>query len=442
MNILRTFFLIILLGGLLTPASIVAASSSHHHSKHQTKKKVAKKTSKKAAKKNSKKLVKKRKTPIISSEDFDKAYLRFLQHWQMPGSSVAILKNNTFILSRGYGWADIENHRSMTPDSVFRIASVSKAITAVAIMQLVQEGKLDLNSKVYDILNDLQPLTNAIPSHRIYSINVRNLLEMSPGWISDRGIDPMLGPWSSKMLETLHHQIPPSCETAARMMMTIPLQYTPGTQFSYSNISYCLLGLVVNKVNHISGANGYEEYVKQHLFLPYGITSMRLGDTTPGKQLENEVHYYFFDPAHSYYSNIDRLNDGLPYGQTRLLQKNFSDGGWVASAPDLARFLHALGRYDILTSKMINNMIAKPSFQMNPNNYFAKGWNVKKLYGSNFILKTGSFTGTQALVMLEENGTAYVALFNAKPSNRKIFLMQLKRLLITYAHTKHNENIT
>ena len=123
-------------------------------------------------------------------------------------------------------------------------------------------------------------------------------------------------------------------------------------------------------------------------------------------------------------------------------KKNFSDGGSVASAPDLARFLQALGRYDILTSKTMNNMIAKPSFQTNANNYFAKGWNVKKIYGNNFILKTGSFTGTQALIMLEENGTAYVALFNAKPSNRKIFLMQLKKLLITYAHTQHNENLT
>jgi N-acyl-D-amino-acid deacylase len=432
-NILRTLFLVILFSGLLTPFSI-AANSSTHPPKHHAKKKPAKKKSKK-----SKKTTQKKQTPSISSGNFDQQYLRFLQRWQIPGSSVAILKNNTFILSRGYGWADVENRRAMTPDSVFRIASVSKAITAVAIMQLVQEGKLNLNSKVYDILNDLQPLTNATPSRRIYTINVRNLLEMSPGWISDRGIDPMLGPWSSRMLETLNRQIPPSCETAARMMMTVPLQYTPGTQFSYSNISYCMLGLIINKVNHLSGANGYEEYVKQHLFLPYGITSLRIGDTTPGKPLENEVHYYFFESAHSHYSNIDRLNDGLPYGQTRLLQKNFSDGGWVASAPDLAKFLQALGRYAILTPKTMNNMIAKPSFQANSNNYFAKGWNVKNMYGNNFILKTGSFTGTQALVMLEENGTAYVALFNAKPSNRKIFLMQLKKLLIAYAHTKQTE---
>jgi N-acyl-D-amino-acid deacylase len=422
-------FFMIFMSFLSQPLLAIASSTSHHsHSIHHSKKKSSKKSKKKLSKK------KNRVTPIISSDDFDKQYTRFLRRWEIPGSSVAIIKNDKWIVSKGYGWADVLNQRPMTPDSVFRIASVSKAITAVAILQLVQEGKLSLNTKVYDILNDLTPLSNAMPARRVDDITLRNLLEMSSGWITDRGIDPMLGPWSTRMLYQLNNRIPPACDTASRMMMTTPLQYAPGTQFSYSNINYCMLGLIVNKVTHQQGYTGYENYVKQRLLSPFGITSMRIGDSTPGKQVENEVHYYFYEPKNSKYTNTDRLNDGLPYGQTQLLQKNFSDGGWLASAPDLARFVQALNHYAILTPNMIKIMMERPSFQENPNHYFAKGWNVKYVNDHRYLLKTGSFTGTQALVMLEDNGTVYVTLFNAKPSNRKIFLAQLQNILTSYSH--------
>jgi N-acyl-D-amino-acid deacylase len=420
MKVLMIF--IFLLSFLVDSTISFAAQTSqhHHHAKHRTKHHPKKKSSKK-------------KPMTISSANFDDQYMNFLRRWQIPGSSVAIIKNDKWILSRGYGWADVETQRPMNSDSVFRIGSVSKAITAVAILQLVQEGKLSLDSNVYDILNHLEPLNNAAPHHRINDIKVRHLLEMSPGWITDQGIDPMMGPWSSRMLEQLGNRIPPDCEIAARMMMSTPMQYAPGTQFSYSNISYCMLGLIINKITQQPGYHGYEAYVQQKLFTPYGITSMRIGDSTPGKSFENEVHYYFYEPKSSNYSNIDRINDGLPYGNTQLLQKNYSDGGWVASAPDLARFLQALNHYQILTPKMMRVMIEKPSFQKSGDSYFAKGWNVKYINGQRFVMKTGSFTGTQAFVMFGEDGTVYVALFNEKPCNRKVFLAQLKQLLIRYS---------
>lgn len=425
--------MLIFLGGMPCQTAIAAKSSKQKHTTHHHKKKVTKKKVTKT-----KKVVKRKPAPVISSANFDQQYVRFLRRWQIPGSAVAIIQNDNLILSRGYGWADIENRRAVTPDSVFRIASVSKAITAVAIMKLVQEGKLNLDSKVYHILNEVQPLATSTTrtSDRIYTITVRNLLEMSSGWVTDRGIDPMLGDWSSRMLKQLDNKIPPDCQTAARMMMTIPMQYAPGTQYSYSNFNYCMLGLIINKVTGFPGSSGYEAYMKQQLLTPYGITSMRIGDNTPGKQPSNEVRYYFFEPESKSNPNLGRINDGLPYGHTHLLHKNFSDGGWVASAPDLARFLQALGKRKILTPDMIRVMSAKPSFQANRDSYFAKGWSVKQLKGHRFMLKTGSFTGTQALVMLEDNGTAYVALFNAKPSNRKVFLLQLQNMLIAYSHSK------
>lgn len=442
-NIFLYFSIILVSFYCLFHATFAATHSSHHVTQYTKKKKVAQKKNRKKVTASKKQTISRKKqqivsykrpapvptTPVISSPGFDQQYRRFLNRWQIPGSSVVILKNGQFILARGYGWADVKNQRPMTPDSVFRVASVSKAITAVATLKLVQDGKLRLDSKVYDILSDLRPLTNSAPNSRIYSIRVRHLLEMSSGWITDRGIDPMLGAWSYNMRKQLNQQIPPDCRNAARLMMTMPMQYAPGTQYSYSNLNYCMLGLIINKLSGKTGANGYQAYVKQNIFSPYGITTMRIGDNAPGKQAANEVHYYFRETS----VNVGRIRDGLPYGQTRLLEKNFSDGGWIASAPDLAKFLQALSRHQILNSTMVSTMTARPAFQHNPYQYFAKGWHVKWIKGRWFMLKTGSFTGTQALVMLEENGTAYVALFNAKPSNRRTFLPQLQNMLIAYA---------
>ncbi len=438
LRILYMFLILVLIG--LPQVSLAANKTSHRHTTHhQAKKKVTKK--KVTKKKTRRKSYPRKVTPVVvSPQNFNQAYLQFLRRWQVPGSSVAIIKNDKFILASGYGWADIETRRPMTPDSVFRIASVSKAVTAVAIMKLAQEGKINLDSKVYYILNDLQPLTNSEPRSRIYAISVRNLLEMSSGWITDHGIDPMLGAWSGRMHNQLQNQIPPDCRTAARMMMTIPMQYAPGTQYSYSNISYCMLGLIINKATGLSGAGGYEAYVQQQLLAPHGITSMRIGDNTPGRQQANEVSYYVCEPRCTTQPNIDSIHDGLPYGQTNLLQKNFSDGGWIASAPDLARFLHALGKHLILSSETMRVMTARPSFQTREN-YFAKGWSIKHINGHHFMLKTGSFTGTEALVMLEDDGTAYAALFNAKPINRKLFLSQLQNMLIKYSHSSTTTQI-
>lgn len=377
-------------------------------------------------------------TPIIQNNypslTFDQQYSHFITRWQIPGSSVAIIQNGQFILAKGYGYANLATHQPMTPDSVFRVGSVSKAITAVTIFKLIQEGKLSLNSRVYMILNDLHPLINARINPRIYTITIRNLLEMSSGWRTDRGVDPMMGGWSYAMTNQLRHQLPPDCKTAAEMMMTLPMQFAPGTEFSYSNINYCLLGLVINKVTDTQGATGYESYVRQHILAPFGIHSMRIGHTAFFRQLPNEVHYYYHDAS----PNMGRIKDGLPYGYTSLLEKNYSDGGWVASAPDLVRFLHAIKQDKILNANMVNIMTSPPIFHQVNKSYFAKGWVIKQIQNYRVVFKTGSFTGTEALVMMDNTGTVYAALFNAKPSNRKIFLAQLQNKLISFAHSRRN----
>jgi len=373
--------------------------------------------------------------PVTGARDgypskFDQRFASMLRAWRVPGATVAIMKNGKILMARGYGWSDMSSGQAMQPYSLFRIASVSKTLTAVAILKLVEQNKLRLDDKVFNILNDLAPLNGRGISPRLYEITVRDLLQMSSGWNTDGpgSFDPMFGPWSSRMINTLSGKIPPSCVQGTRLMMGIPLRYRPGTTFSYSNLNYCLLGMIINKVNNQPyGAAGYQTYVQQNVLLPSGIQDMQIGRTQLYNRLPGEVKYYAYQPSNQ--TNVS----GLPYSDTDILAKNYSDGGWIGSAPDLANYLQALNSGRILSPRMLSVMLEKPSFQKKPSNYFAMGWTVKTVNGHRIWSKHGSFTGTIAQVIQRDDGTSYVALFNMQPGSKVQFLNQVQRVLLSYA---------
>ena len=369
---------------------------------------------------------------LAPSAAFNQRFTDFIERWQVPGASLAIMSHGKMRVSCGYGWADMEAHQAVQPDALFRLGSVSKTVTAIAVLQLIQEGKLKFNDKVFNVLNDLKPLSHAAINPELYQITVRNLLQMSSGWYVDRpqDFDPLLGPWSNTMLKQLKNVIPPNCETASRLMMDMPLQFTPGTQWSYSNVNYCLLGMIINKLSGQIGAQGYESYIQQRLLKPYGVTGMQLGQSNFENRSPREVKYYFHkDP--NLFVDIDRSIVGLPYGDTDILKKNYSDGGWIASASDLVKMLQAFSNKKLINENMIKEMIAKPAFTKIKNSYSAMGWDEVN-YRNNryFLVKTGSFTGTKAFIMLSEQGDSYAVLFNAKPAPHKQFVKELESLLL------------
>lgn len=379
-------------------------------------------------------------TGTITPTAFDQRFVNFMRRWRVPGASVAVMKNNQLIFSRGYGWADVDARQPVTADSVFRVGSVSKAITSVTVLKLAQEGKLHLDDNVFDILSDLKPLNNHKINPQIYQITVRNLLQMSSGWKTNV-IDPMFGPWSIRMLNQLNSLndagvLPPSCETAARMMMSMPLQSKPGTTYSYSNINYCLLGLIVNKTSGMPyGYQNYEGYVQQHILAPLGISNMRIGDTWLPNRAPNEVRYYSYLSLTNPNDLMARMIqiDGLPYSGSQILKKNFADGGWVASSIDLVKFLQAVNNHQIISPQMKQVMLARPTYHLpkKTEGYFAMGWSVKYVNGRLYWMKTGSFTGTYAVIIQRDDGTSYAAVFNTKPSQRPVFVSQLRQLLST-----------
>lgn len=373
-------------------------------------------------------------TPINCNEisksniKFNQQFLEFMKTWKIPGASIAVMQDNKMILSCGYGWANLEKRQSMRPDSLFRLGSISKTITAIAILKLVEQKKLTLDDKVFTVLTNLKPLNKLKPNPEIYKITIRNLLQMSSGWYTDRpnDDDPMFGPWSNEMLNQLNYQTPPSCETAARMMMNIPLQFSPGTKFSYSNLNYCLLGLVINNQIKQNGSAAYELFIKQTLLSPLDIEDMRLGSTKIENSAPKEVKYYAED-------NKGAL-DGLPYSTTDILKKNYADGGWIASSRDLVKILQALYDDQILNPKTKMIMTKQPRYSHKKSGYPAMGWDeINFVNGKRYISKIGSFTGTKTFILQSDDGVSYAVLFNIKPPHGDQFIKQLRKMLALIA---------
>ena len=101
----------------------------------------------------------------------------FLQQWNLAGLTMSIINDGKLVYAHGFGYSDVETKQQVTPGNLFRIASVSKLITAVAIMKLVEKKAISLDSKVFGpkaILKD--PIFNSVVDKRLYNINVRHLL--------------------------------------------------------------------------------------------------------------------------------------------------------------------------------------------------------------------------------------------------------------------------
>jgi len=85
--------------------------------------------------------------------------VRLMEEWAVPGGALAVLKEGEIVLARGYGYADVEQNRLVQPDSLFRIASVSKPLTAVAVLQLAEEGKFRLDTPAFQIMERISQQT-------------------------------------------------------------------------------------------------------------------------------------------------------------------------------------------------------------------------------------------------------------------------------------------
>jgi CubicO group peptidase (beta-lactamase class C family) len=330
----------------------------------------------------------------------------------IPGGAVGVVKDGRLVLVRGYGWADSAAHVPVEPDALFRLASISKPITSAAVLTLVEQGKLDLDAKAFSFLTDLQPPAGAAVDPRLATITVRQLLYHSGGWNRDATFDPI--DISKTIAQAVGAPEPASTETVIRYMKGKPLQFDPGQAFNYSNFGYVILGRVIERVSGMS----YGDFVRTQVLAPMGITHMRLGRTLLADRARGEVHYY--EKAGLVPSVFPGA--GLvpwPYGFFHLEAWDASSA-WIASAPDMMRFMTAVddlpSRPDFLSPQTMATMLAHPPAPLWQNSayWYGMGWSVRPVNGGTIWWHGGSLMGTTTLLVRAHNGVSWVALFNAR----------------------------
>ena len=338
--------------------------------------------------------------PSIGS--FDAVMERQLREYGIPGGSLAVAKDGRLVHARGYGLADVEAKAPVSADSLFRIASLSKPITAVAVLKLAQDGKLDLEAKAFTLL-DID-LGRSDP--RLVEVTVRQLLEHRGGWDRERSGDPMFRPFD--VASELGVPVPPTPGDVIRFMSTKPLDFDPGARHAYSNFGYCVLGRVIEKIT----GKPYEEYVRDAVLAPMGILGMRLGKTLADERAPREVRYYPVSGAQArpVFPSLKSKEVAWPYGGF-CLESMDAHGGWLASAPDLVRFACSIDR--VLDAKSRARMVERPANLPEAPTYYACGWMVRPAGpGKRTVWHNGSLPGTSTLLVMRHDGLVWAALFN------------------------------
>lgn len=355
--------------------------------------------------------------------EVDRVMQSFLREHRIPGASLAITNQSNVVYARGFGYADVGQREPVTPESLFRIASISKPITAVAILQLVDQGKLSLDDKVFEILeHEAHVEEGSKIDERQNEITIQHLLQHRGGWDRDQSFDAMFR--STQFANALSASHPATPDTIIRVMRGKPLDFDPGERYAYSNYGYCLLGRVIEKIT----GETYENYVKQNVLQPIGVTSMSVGATRLEGRKPNEVRYYDPHQGDSVFSKD--LNSRVPqtYGAWHLEAMD-SHGAWIASASDLARFASAFDDPEnspLLSSARINDMFARPEglagHQKNGDlkpRYYGQGWSVvTDDSGELTASHGGSLPGTNTILVRRSDGKNVALLFNTRVTAR------------------------
>lgn len=335
-----------------------------------------------------------------------------MEKHKIPGGVIGISRNHDMKVF-SFGLVDKERLIPTQASSKFRIASISKPITAVGILLLIERKKLGLDDRIVEILKEggFEVENTIDPNWR--KITVYDLLCHTGGWEHYDHNDPMLNtkpPKKQAVSKPLHIQTNKIINEALKTA----LDHTPGSRYNYSNLGYHILGRIIE----IKSGLSYGEFIHNEVLVPLKMKHTFLGKTALQERLEGESKYYDYPNApkvESVFSTNTVMVPG-PYGGF-CLEILDSNGGWVSTAEDLLKFINNLEL--LLKAETINKMLSPPAYLgvSNTNSYYAMGWNVAKVNQGSVIWHTGSLAGTCATLVQLDKDTSFVAIFNSRDSS-------------------------
>ncbi len=347
------------------------------------------------------------RSDIASLKPIDSMVNRVVKSLRLAGASVALVKDEKLVYAKGFGYADKDEKEEVQPYHLFRIGSVSKLITAMAILKLVDEGEISLDDYVFGEKGLLKGKKyTGIKNRNFYQIKVKHLLNHTSGWSLITYGDPMFIPHKIHKMDDVSYPI--EFDDVIHFVITRHLPYKPGTRFNYSNFGYCLLGRIIEETT----GDDYEEWVQDEILEPNGIENMKIAGSFEDDRAKDEVKYYDYSPDNE---QLSFTGSGKmiykPYGADDIEMLGPA-GGWLASASDLMRVLVLVDGYskrykDILSEDLMNKMVNGVGGIKRP-----LGW--RSVKGEHWW-RTGTLSGTSALLTRDVNGYSWVIVSNTTP---------------------------
>ncbi|NUN68401.1 MAG: beta-lactamase family protein [Bacteroidetes bacterium] len=319
------------------------------------------------------------------------AVTAFVSEWMkaenVPGAAVAATVRGKVVYNKAFGLSDVENQLAAQTRSVFRLASVSKPITAVAVMQLVEQGKIDLDAPAEQYL----PM---FPKKQ-WSFTVRQLLGHQSGIRHYQGLEEEYSIGARRYKDL---------NEAITIFSNDSLRHRPGERYSYTTFGYSLLGAVIEAVSGLS----FEEYIRTRICAPAGMTSTYMDRSTD--IIPFRTRGYAVD-------TLGRLRNAVAIDPNY----KFPGGGIVSTAGDMARFASAVMSGKLIRPETFALMTTMGTLADGTTTGYGLGWSLGTAAAPEAVLHKGMQQGTTTvLLLLPQKECAVVVLTNREQTGKII----------------------
>jgi serine beta-lactamase-like protein LACTB, mitochondrial len=313
---------------------------------------------------------------------FDDFINNYYINKRVPSVSAGISLNGNILWSSTKGYSDLENSVPANYNTLYRIASISKSITAVAVMQLVESGKINLDE-------DVKKYISYIPS-RHKKFTVRQLLNHTSG----------VRTYHENEFDSKTHFS--STKDVVLYILKDSLQYTPGSKFLYSTLGYNLLAAVIENVSGMT----YSEYMKKYIFNPSGMIN-----TMPDFQQS-----LIFNRARGYTRNTYREIMNAPLADLSI---KYAGGGILSTSEDILRFAQKLISSELIKSETLDSMLVPSRLSNGQYVNYGLGFSFQTdEQGKKFFSHSGSGTGfTSNLIIYPTDKIAATYVTNIRDRN-------------------------
>ena len=340
--------------------------------------------------------------PSLSAADLpdaDDLMLRLMSTDNVPGAALALIKDGTIVLEKGYGFRDLETHAPVSTATLFNIGSISKSFTALDIAQLVDRQEVDLDTPVIKYIPDFR-LTDP---QAVQAVTLRQLLSHTSGLPADEHWPP---------------QVPPTRAGIVGEFANMPITAKPGTRFQYCSRCVVLAAYVLERVT----GQSWEGYTRTQIFEPLGMGTASFGPLG----LEEAT-----DRAQPYRHDAVSGDVPVPWRRLRYLQPLAPAGGIDASVDEMARYaLLQLGDGTISGRRVLSaQMMAElhrpeitvgadwtPAARIEDMHY-ALGWFTADVRGVHIVFHNGANPGFRAAIVLAPSAKAGVVVLTSGESD-------------------------